>query len=57
MDEERIDTYAEIPPALERFILPGGDEIASMIHVARTMQDGQSVICRAMWTTEINNNV
>ena len=35
--EERIDTYAEIPPALERFILPGGDEIASMIHVARTI--------------------
>ena len=56
--EERIDTYAEIPPALERFILPGGDEIASMIHVARTIaRRAERHIVGAMWTTEINNNV
>ncbi|GGE33459.1 cob(I)yrinic acid a,c-diamide adenosyltransferase [Streptococcus himalayensis] len=56
--EERIDTYADIPPALETFILPGGDEIASMIHVARTIaRRAERHIVATMWTTEINNEV
>lgn len=56
--EERIDTYADIPPALERFILPGGDQIASMIHVARTIaRRAERHVVGAMWTTEINNEV
>ena len=56
--ENRIDTYADIPPALETFILPGGDEIASMIHIARTIaRRAERHIVGAMWTTEINNNV
>ena len=54
--EERIDTYADIPPALERFILPGGDEIASMVHVARTIaRRAERHIVATMWTNEINN--
>ena len=56
--ESRIDIYAEIPPALEKFILPGGDEIASMIHVARTIaRRAERHIVGTMWTTEINHYV
>lgn len=56
--EERIDTYADLPPALERFILPGGDEIAAMIHVARTIaRRAERHIVATMWTSEINQQV
>ncbi|MBS4750704.1 cob(I)yrinic acid a,c-diamide adenosyltransferase [Granulicatella sp. zg-ZJ] len=56
--EERIDTYADIPPALETFILQGGDPIASMIHVARTIaRRAERHIVATMWTNEINNEV
>lgn len=56
--EERIDTYADIPPALERFILPGGDEIAAMVHVARTIaRRAERHIVATMWTSEINQQV
>lgn len=54
--EERIDMYADVPPALETFILQGGDKIASMIHVARTIaRRAERLIVETMWTTEINN--
>ncbi|MBF0779548.1 MULTISPECIES: cob(I)yrinic acid a,c-diamide adenosyltransferase [unclassified Granulicatella] len=56
--EKRIDVYAEIPPALESFILQGGHPIASMIHVARTIaRRAERHIVGTMWTTEINNQV
>lgn len=56
--EERIDTYAIIPPELETFILPGGNEIASMIHLARTIaRRAERHIVGTMWTAEINDNV
>lgn len=56
--EERVDTYADIPPALEVFILPGGSEIASMVHVARTIaRRAERHIVGTMWTTEINPTV
>lgn len=35
--EERIDVYTEEAPPLERFILPGGMQAASSIHIARTV--------------------
>lgn len=35
--EERIDLFMEEIPALEKFILPGGTEAASTIHIARTI--------------------
>ena len=35
--EERIDIFTEEAPPLERFILPGGTEAASTIHIARTV--------------------
>lgn len=35
--EERIDTFIEEAPKLERFILPGGSKAAASIHIARTV--------------------
>jgi cob(I)alamin adenosyltransferase len=35
--EERIDTFMEETPDLERFILPGGTEAAATVHIARTV--------------------
>lgn len=35
--ESRIDEYAPIPPAVESFILPGGTQLASQLHLARTV--------------------
>ncbi|MDQ0161494.1 cob(I)yrinic acid a,c-diamide adenosyltransferase [Aeribacillus alveayuensis] len=35
--EERIDQYVKEAPPLQRFILPGGTEAASLIHIARTI--------------------
>ena len=35
--EERMDEYMHIPPKIDRFIIPGGHRIASLLHVARTM--------------------
>lgn len=56
--EERIDTYAPIPPALETFILPGGDPIAAMAHVARTIaRRAEREIVATSWSAEINHQV
>ena len=35
--EKMIDSYTEILPPLEKFILPGGSPEASLIHLCRTM--------------------
>ncbi|WP_255565810.1 cob(I)yrinic acid a,c-diamide adenosyltransferase [Desemzia sp. RIT 804] len=35
--ETRIDVYAEEPPVIEKFIIPGGDPVSSLLHVARTV--------------------
>ncbi len=35
--EQKIDRYADVPPQIEEFILPGGCEVASLLHVARTI--------------------
>ncbi|MCT1901202.1 cob(I)yrinic acid a,c-diamide adenosyltransferase [Oceanobacillus sojae] len=35
--EERMDSLIEEAPGLERFILPGGSQAASALHVARTV--------------------
>ena len=32
-----MDEYMHIPPKIDRFIIPGGHRIASLLHVARTM--------------------
>jgi cob(I)alamin adenosyltransferase len=35
--EERIDSYIEEAPELERFILPGGSKASAIVHLARTI--------------------
>lgn len=35
--EVQIDRYADVPPALTEFILPGGDPIAAKLHYGRTV--------------------
>jgi len=35
--EQRIDQYMSEAPSLERFILPGGTQVAAFLHVARTI--------------------
>lgn len=35
--EQQIDRYADVPPALTEFILPGGTPLAAKIHYARTI--------------------
>ncbi|WP_028273968.1 cob(I)yrinic acid a,c-diamide adenosyltransferase [Atopococcus tabaci] len=35
--EKRIDGYAEEAPTIESFILPGGDPVAALIQMARTV--------------------
>ncbi|MCY0650658.1 ATP:cob(I)alamin adenosyltransferase, partial [Klebsiella pneumoniae] len=35
--EDRIDIYADEPPEIEKFILPGGTQAASLLHMARTV--------------------
>ncbi|MCA0170397.1 cob(I)yrinic acid a,c-diamide adenosyltransferase [Bacillus sp. RAR_GA_16] len=35
--ENRIDTFIEEAPALEKFILPGGSKPSATIHIARTI--------------------
>lgn len=35
--EKKIDEYTEETPPLERFILPGGSNVAAILHIARTI--------------------
>ncbi|SFH69949.1 cob(I)yrinic acid a,c-diamide adenosyltransferase [Pisciglobus halotolerans] len=35
--EEQIDVYAEEPPIIEKFVIPGGHPVASLLHLARTV--------------------
>ncbi|MBF0779528.1 MULTISPECIES: cob(I)yrinic acid a,c-diamide adenosyltransferase [unclassified Granulicatella] len=35
--EDRIDAYMNIPPKLEKFIIPGGHTLAAQFHIARTL--------------------
>lgn len=56
--EERIDFYTQQSPDIERFILPGGCQGASMVHVARTIaRRGERHIVRLSATAAINPEV
>lgn len=56
--EQRIDVYTEEAPDIERFILPGGSQGASMMHVARTIaRRAERSIVRLSWTSKINSDV
>ncbi|MET3564259.1 cob(I)alamin adenosyltransferase [Enterococcus rotai] len=56
--EQRIDKYADIPPVLTEFILPGGCPIASSLHLARTVaRRAERSVVRVQETEEINIEV
>ncbi|MDH6363334.1 cob(I)alamin adenosyltransferase [Enterococcus sp. PF1-24] len=56
--ENRIDVYTEEAPDIDRFILPGGSKIASMLHVARTItRRGERIIVRLSWTASLNKEI
>lgn len=56
--ESRIDFYTDVSPDIDRFILPGGTKIASMLHVARTIaRRGERSIVRLSWTAQMNPEI
>lgn len=56
--ESRIDHYADIPPAVESFILPGGTKVASLCHFARTVaRRAEREIVTFQWTNDMNEEV
>lgn len=56
--ERLIDQYADIPPVVESFILPGGSKGASMLHFARTVaRRAEREIVSFQWTNDFNEEV
>ncbi|UJF15322.1 cob(I)yrinic acid a,c-diamide adenosyltransferase [Jeotgalibaca sp. MA1X17-3] len=56
--ESRIDEYAAIPPTVESFILPGGTQLASVLHFARTVaRRAEREIVSFQWTNDMNGEV
>lgn len=56
--ESRIDAYADIPPVVESFILPGGTTLASTLHFARTVaRRAEREIVTFQWTNDMNEEV
>ncbi|MBP2100632.1 cob(I)yrinic acid a,c-diamide adenosyltransferase [Enterococcus rivorum] len=53
--EQKIDKYADVPPELQEFILPGGCGIASLLHMARTVaRRAERCVVRVRDSEEIN---
>src|SRR5690625_4078683 len=51
--EEKIDTFVEEAPEIERFILPGGSNASASIHIARTVtRRAERLIVSLMKTEE-----
>lgn len=56
--EQKIDAYTETVPAVKKFILPGGSQVASALHVARTTtRRAERRIVLLMQEEEINQDV
>lgn len=52
--EKRIDEYMAKTPEIRRFILPGGEEAASLLHVARTVtRRAERAVVRLMKAEEV----
>lgn len=53
--EARIDVYAEEPPVIEKFIIPGGHPVSSLLQVARTVtRRAERIIVALSRETNIN---
>lgn len=56
--EQKIDQYTDASPDIDRFILPGGTQVASMLHVARTItRRAERIIVRLSWTATLNDQI
>ncbi|WP_414839146.1 cob(I)yrinic acid a,c-diamide adenosyltransferase [Carnobacterium sp. TMP28] len=55
--ESRIDDYSTEPPTIEKFVLPGGDPVASFLHLARTVTRRAERIIVSLGKTEKINRV
>lgn len=56
--EGKIDHYTEVAPPVQKFILPGGSQVASALHVARTItRRAEREVVTLQGTAEINKDV
>ncbi|MBU5426241.1 cob(I)yrinic acid a,c-diamide adenosyltransferase [Tissierella pigra] len=56
--EKCIDDYAGIPKEVESFILPGGSQVASILHICRTIaRRAEREIVTFQWTNDMNEEV
>lgn len=56
--EQWIDTHTEAAPPLTKFILPGGSELSSILHICRTVcRRAERAIVSAANESEINQEV
>ena len=56
--EKCIDAHAVIPIEVESFILPGGSQAASILHICRTVaRRAEREIVTFQWTNDINEEV
>lgn len=56
--EKSIDTRQDIPREVESFILPGGSQAASILHICRTIaRRAEREIVTFQWTNDMNEEV
>ena len=56
--EECIDAHVSIPLEVESFILPGGSQAASVLHICRTIaRRAEREIVTFQWTNDMNKEV
>lgn len=56
--EKCIDAHVDIPPEVESFILPGGSQAASILHICRTIaRRAEREIVTFQWTNDMNEEV
>ncbi len=56
--ETCIDAHVNVPPEVESFILPGGSQAASILHICRTIaRRAEREIVTFQWTNDMNEEV
>ena len=56
--EKCIDAHVVIPPEVESFILPGGSQAASILHICRTIaRRAEREIVTFQWSNDMNDEV
>lgn len=56
--EVRIDNFQDEPPAIKRFILPGGSELGALLQVCRTItRRAERCLVTLSWSSKIPNEI